>query len=147
CGTNAHSLSGGKHIYDRSRCTYCGKCEAVCLGEALTFYGREVTPEEVIGPLTEDRIFYDSSGGGVTISGGEPLLQADFCMELLKLLKANGINTAVDTCGFAEKTEIDKVIDHTDTFLYDIKFYDDDKHIKYTGQSNKVILDNLSYID
>lgn len=144
---SAHSFSGGKHVYDRNNCVCCGRCENVCLGEALTFFGKEVSPEEVLPLLTEDRIFYDGSGGGVTLSGGEPLFQADFSMELLRLLKAEEIHTAVDTCGFAEKNDIDKIIQYTDLFLYDIKCYDDKKHIQYTGCTNKSIIENLKYID
>jgi pyruvate formate lyase activating enzyme len=144
---SAHSFSGGKHVYNRNNCVCCGRCENVCFGEALTFYGKEVSPKEILPLLTEDRIFYEGSGGGVTLSGGEPLFQADFSMELLKLLKAEGIHTAVDTCGFAGKDGIDKIIQYTDLFLYDIKFYDDKKHIQYTGCTNKPIIENLKYID
>jgi pyruvate formate lyase activating enzyme len=142
----AHSLSGGKHFYDRNKCSGCGRCEEACLGEALTFYGKEITVQDALTLLTEDRMFYEGSGGGVTLSGGEPLLQADFCRELLNQLKATGIHTAVDTCGFVTRAQIDKVIDFTDLFLYDIKFMDAKKHIQYTGQSNEVILNNLTYI-
>jgi len=144
---SAHSFSGGKHVYDRNKCVCCGRCENVCLGEALAFYGKEVSPEEVLPLLTEDRIFYGGSGGGVTLSGGEPLFQAGFSMELLKLLKAEGVHTAVDTCGFAGKGDIDKIIGYTDIFLYDIKFYDNKKHVQYTGCTNKPIIENLKYID
>lgn len=147
CPVRAHSLSGGKHIYDRSICINCGKCAGVCRGDALTFYGNTISPEDALLLLLEDRIFYESSGGGITLSGGEPLLQADFCMELLKLLKREGIHTAVDTSGFAIRKELDKIIDYTDIFLHDIKFYDDVKHIRYTGQSNIIILENLEYIN
>ncbi len=143
----AHSFSSGLHVYDRSKCVYCGRCKNVCLGDALAFYSKEVSPEEVLPLLLEDRIFYDNSGGGVTLSGGEPLLQAEFCMELLKLLKWEGIHTAVDTCGFAKKADIDRLIDYTDIFLYDIKFYDEKKHIQYTGRTNQPIIENLKYID
>ena len=141
-----HSLSGDKHFYDRSKCTGCGRCEEACLGEALTFYGKDITVQDALTLLTEDRIFYISSGGGVTLSGGEPLLQADFCRELLRLLQTAGIHTAIDTCGFATRAQIDKVIDITDLFLYDIKFIDVNKHIQYTGKPNEVILNNLTYI-
>ncbi len=91
--------------------------------------------------------FYETSGGGVTLSGGECLCQADFCAELLKRLKENGINTAVDTCGFVSKEAIDKVASYTDAFLYDIKAIDEDVHIKCTGHSNKQILENIKHID
>lgn len=97
--------------------------------------------------LTEDKDFYDTSGGGVTISGGECLLQADFCAELLKKLKEEGINTAVDTCGFVSREAFDKVMPYTDVFLYDVKALDEAVHIQCTGQSNKRILENLKYLD
>ncbi len=144
---SAHRFSEGEHVYERAHCVCCGKCADVCLGEALTFYGRALSPEEALTLLTEDEIFYHSSGGGVTLSGGEPLQQADFCRELLRLLKRKGIHTAVDTCGFAGKGEVDKIIDDTDVFLYDMKFYDEKKHIQYTGCTNKPIIENLKYID
>lgn len=147
CSAHAHSFFDGKHVYDRNRCVHCGKCVDVCLGDALTLYGREISPKEALKLLTEDGIFYNSSCGGVTLSGGEPLQQADFCMELLKLLKTEGIHTAIDTCGFAGKSDIDKIIDYTDVFLYDLKFYDNKKHIQYTGRTNKPIIENLKYID
>lgn len=137
----------GKHVYDRDTCVHCGRCAAQCLGDALTFYGKEVSPEDVLPLLTEDRIFYDGSGGGVTLSGGEPLMQADFCRELLGLLKAEGIHTALDTCAYASREQIDKVTGDTDVFLCDVKFHDEQEHIRYTGKSNRIILDNLRYID
>ncbi len=110
-------------------------------------YGKKMTVEELLPVLLEDKDFYATSGGGVTLSGGECLCQADFCAEFLKALKEKGINTAVDTCGFVPKESIDKVLLYTDTFLYDIKAIDEDVHIKCTGKSNKIILDNLKYID
>ena len=147
CKNGAHILSDGSHVFLRENCIGCGKCEEVCLGGALTLYGKEMTVDEVLPKLLEDREFYESSDGGVTISGGECLLQADFCRELLRELKAAGINTATDTCGFVSREALDKVIPYTDTFLYDLKAYDEDVHIKCTGQSNKLILDNLKYLD
>ena len=103
--------------------------------------------DELVPILLEDKDFYEASGGGVTLSGGECLCHADFCAELLKKLKENGIHTAVDTCGFVSKEAIDKVMPYTDVFLYDFKAYDEDVHIKCTGQSNRTILENLKYID
>lgn len=147
CPSNAHKIVENKHIFDRNLCILCGMCESVCLGDALKFYGKEMTVEELLPHLTEDRDFYESSGGGVTLSGGECLCQADFCAELLKKLKKEGINTSVDTCGFVSKESIDKVIPYTDTFLYDIKAMDEDVHIKCTGRSNKIISENIKYID
>lgn len=144
CPSGAHK---DRHTFDRDKCIACGKCADVCLGNALTFYGKEMTVEELLPILLEDKEFYDNSDGGVTLSGGECLMQADFCAELLKKLKEEGISTAVDTCGFVSKEAIDKVMPYTDVFLYDIKAIDEDVHKKCTGHSNKLILKNLKYID
>ena len=147
CQAEAQKISESGHIFHRERCIACGKCEKLCLGNALTFYGKEMSVNELMPILLEDKAFYDNSGGGITLSGGECLCQPDFCAELLKTAKENGLNTAVDTCGFVPKEAIDKVMPYTDMFLYDIKAIDESVHIKCTGQSNKLILENLKYID
>ena len=144
---DAHIIENGVHKFFRQKCITCGKCEKLCLGEALKLYGTKADIDILLKKLCEDKMFYETSGGGVTLSGGECLLHADFCATLLKKLKESGINTAVDTCGFVNKSAIDKVIDYTDVFLYDMKAIDENIHIKYTGQSNKIILENLLYID
>lgn len=151
---NPESISFQPQIaFYKNKCIGCGECKKEaftvddCLGDARVLYGKEVTIDELLPLLLEDKDFYETGGGGVTLSGGECLCQADFCAELLMVLKEKGINTAVDTCGFVPKESIDKVLLYTDTFLYDIKAIDEDVHIKCTGQSNKVILDNLKYID
>ncbi len=147
CPTKAHKLTGNFHTLERGSCIACGKCAEVCLGDALTLYGKEMTSEELLPILLEDKSFYETSGGGVTLSGGECLTQADFCAELLKKLKSNGIHTAVDTCGAVSKEAFDKVIPFTDLFLYDLKAYDEDVHFRCTGMSNSRILENLRYLD
>lgn len=133
------------------KCIGCGECKKenpeVCPGEARVRYGRDVTVEELLPLLLEDRDFYENSGGGVTLSGGECLMQADFCGELLRRLKEAGIHTAVDTCGFVPREALDKVIPCTDVFLYDVKACDEDVHIRCTGQPNGLILTNLRYLD
>jgi len=151
---NPEGLSAKPQIaFYEHKCIGCGECQKEgfspehCLGDARVLYGREITVEELLPLLLEDREFYETSGGGVTLSGGECLLQADFCAELLKRLKEQGIHTAVDTCGFVSKEALDKVIPYTDSFLYDLKAYDEDVHIRCTGVSNKQILENLSYLD
>lgn len=146
CPAGAHG-SGDLHAFDREKCLGCGACEEACLGGALKFYGKTVTVEQLLPGLLEDKAFYDNSGGGVTLSGGECLMQADFCAELLRALKEKGIHTAVDTCGFVSRETLDKVIPYADIFLYDLKAYDEDCHIRCTGQSNRMILDNLRYLD
>lgn len=147
CIHNAHYIENGRHFFDREKCIGCGKCAEGCLGNSLTFYGKEIGLDELFSILTEDKDFYENSGGGVTLSGGECLLQADFCAEVLKMLKKNGIHTAIDTCGFVARDSLDKVIPYTDLFLYDLKAFDEDVHIKCTGKSNMLILENLKYID
>ena len=146
CPVGAHRISDGVHSLDRALCTACGKCAEVCLGDALTLYGKEMTVDELMPRLLEDREFYLNSGGGVTVSGGECLTHADFCRELLSRLKAEGISTAVDTCGFVSREAIDKVLPFTDVFLYDLKAIDSAVHEKCTGRDNKIILENLRYI-
>ena len=144
---NCHTKQNSLHIFKRENCISCGKCTEICLGDALVLYGKEVLADEITKKLIEDKIFFEESGGGVTLSGGEPLLQADFSAEILKKLKENGINTAVDTCGFAKKEDIDKVLPYTDTFLFDIKAINPDVHKTCTGVTNESILENLKYID
>jgi len=146
CPNNAHKMVDNKHFFERDLCVGCGKCADKCLGSALILYGKEITVDELLPLLLEDKDFYETSGGGVTLSGGECLCQSDFCVEILKRLKENGINTAVDTCGYVSKEIIDKIMPFTDTFLYDVKAIDEDAHIKCTGKSNNRILENLKYI-
>lgn len=147
CPVGAQKITAAGHTYNREECVLCGSCEGACLGNALKVYGKIMTVEELMPILLEDKSFYDNSGGGITLSGGECLCQPDFCAELLKNAKENGLNTAVDTCGFVPRAAIEKVMPFTDMFLYDIKAIDENVHIKCTGQSNRRILENLKYID
>lgn len=151
---NPEGLSAETEVaFYEHKCIGCGECKRAdflvsdCLGEARTEYGREISVDELLHLLLEDREFYENSGGGVTLSGGECLVQSDFCAELLKALKKNGIQTAVDTCGYISRENLEKVIPYTDVFLYDLKAYDEDVHIKCTGKSNKIILENLEYLN
>lgn len=147
CPKGLHSFDGEKHVFDRTGCISCGACADVCSASALVTYGREVTVDEILPELLYDKPFYDQSGGGVTLSGGEPLSQSKFCRELLKKLKENGVSTAVDTCGYAPRAAVDDVIPYTDTFLYDLKAANPDVHKSITGRDNTQILENLRYID
>lgn len=136
----------------QNKCIGCNECKREdfktedCLGEAQVLYGKKVSLEELLPQLLEDKEFYETSGGGVTISGGECLAQPDACAMLLKMLKESGVHTAVDTCGFVTKETLDKVVPYTDIFLYDFKAYDEEVHIRCTGKSNKIILENLKYL-
>lgn len=147
CPRGAHAFENGTHIFYRNQCTGCGRCAKVCLGNALTLYGKETTVDELLSVLLQDKAFYDASGGGVTLSGGECLLYADFCAELLKKLKESGVHTAVDTCGFVSQSVLDKIIPYTDIFLYDVKAFNEKTHEKCTGYGNRQILKNLLYLD
>ena len=147
CETSAHILKNGEHFFERNSCITCGKCVDVCPQNALKIYGKKMTVDNVIKIVLEDKLFYETSGGGVTLSGGECLLQSDFCAELLRQLKGLNINTAVDTCGYISHNRLDKVVPFTDVFLYDIKAFDSDLHLKLTGVKNDLILDNLIYLD
>ncbi|MEE0946672.1 MAG: glycyl-radical enzyme activating protein [Acutalibacteraceae bacterium] len=147
CPNNAHIFKDGVHEFKSDLCKECSECEKNCFSKAITLYGKRVTVDEILPLLLEDRAFYETSSGGVTLSGGECLCQADFCAELLKRLKEEGIHTAVDTCGYVQRESIDKVLPYTDVFLYDIKAIDSNVHIKCTGQPNELILENLKYID
>ena len=136
----------GKHEFDRANCRACGRCVAVCPNKALTLYGEQRTPEELLPELLADRRFYRESGGGVTVSGGEPLLQSAFCAALFRELKREGIHCAVDTCGNVPFRAVEEVLPYTDLFLYDLKQMDDALHRRWTGASNRLILENLRRI-
>lgn len=145
CPMHAHSFCGGNHLIDREKCVGCGLCETFCLMEALKLYGKKVTGEEILPALIEDCAFFGQKGG-VTLSGGEPLMQADFTVELLTLLKNAGINTAVDTCGYVPQKVFDRVLPYTDLFLFDVKAFKKETHIEATGVSNELILNNLKHL-
>lgn len=142
-----HTLREGRHIFDRKNCSFCGKCVEVCLNNALEIFGKIVDTRRIIEEMLKDNAFYAASGGGVTLSGGECLLQADACAEILKELRARGVHTAVDTCGNVPKEAFDKTMPYTNMYLYDVKGIDEKTHIRCTGQSNRLILENLRYID
>ena len=125
-------------------CDFCGKCVLYCPNDARQICGREYTVEALFDEIVKDKSFYESSGGGVTFSGGESMLQADFLCEIVKLCKENGIHTAVDTAGHVPWESFERVMPYTDVFLYDVKAYTDELHREGTGVSNRLILNNLT---
>lgn len=141
-----HTFVDNLHHFDRSQCKGCGKCASVCFTGAIELCGKEMTDEEVIQVVLRDRQFY-SDGGGMTLSGGEPLMQAEFSRALLKLAKDNGIHTAVETSGFAAAEAIGMIAPYCDLFLYDIKLLDSKAHKEYTCGGNEPILSNLKYLN
>jgi len=112
----------------------------------MELLGRTVTVDSLSDELVKDLVFFEKSGGGVTLSGGEPLMQPDFSAKLLQKLKEKGINTAIDTCGICSTSSLDKVMPYTDAVLFDLKEIDDEKHRAFTGQRNHRVLENLLYI-
>ena len=124
-------------------CELCGKCTLYCLHDAREICGKEYTVDEVLKEILKDKTFYDNSGGGVTFSGGECMLQIDFLEEILKECKKNGIHTAVDTAGHVPFEYFERILRFTDLFLYDIKCFDSEKHRRHTGIGNGLVLENL----
>ena len=125
------------------RCTLCRKCTLYCPVDARKVCGKEYTVDEVFSEIIKDKSYYENSGGGVTFSGGECMLQIDFLCKILKKCKENGIHTAVDTAGHIPFDSFEKILPYTDLFLYDIKIFDREKHKKYVGAHNDLILENL----
>lgn len=141
-----HAISAeenGAVVTDRTRCKRCGACTETCYAGARERIGREYTVDELIDEIESDRAFYEESDGGVTLSGGEPLVQPSFTLELLKACRKRGIHTAVDTCGAVSWKVFEKVRAYTDLFLFDIKHMDPLKHKGATGVCNRRILANL----
>lgn len=130
-------------LTNRDRCDVCGRCADVCYHGARIVSGKKMTVAEIIFEIERDLPFYDQSGGGVSFSGGEPLLQGKFLAALLRECRQREIDTVVDTSGFAPWDLIDSLLGDIDLFLYDLKLIDDDRHQEYTGVSNKLILRNL----
>jgi pyruvate formate lyase activating enzyme len=131
---------------DRDKCDLCFKCVDACPTKALNKVGEYITIEDTLAEIERDELFYQRSGGGVTISGGEPLLQWKFVSSLLKAIKQRHLHTALDTCGYAHWPTLERVLEHVDLVLYDIKHMNPGLHIEATGKSNRLILNNLRKI-
>ena len=129
---------------DRGACALCEECAAICQTGARDVIGRAMTVDEVVAEIERDTVFYDESGGGVTISGGEPLMQPEFVGALLEACRCRRLHTAVETCGAGDPDALLGLAVHTDLFLYDLKMMDDERHRRVTGASNRVILENLA---
>lgn len=147
CPNGCHSVSAEGHVVNRNSCISCGKCAEVCFADALEVAGKETTVEDVLKEVMKDEAFYKNSGGGMTLSGGEPMLSFDFTYELLKQGKEKGLHICMETCGFADSERYKKVVPFVDIFLFDYKLTNADEHKKYTGVSNDLILKNLFMLD
>jgi pyruvate formate lyase activating enzyme len=146
CEARATSLTDAGIRIDRKLCTGCGRCIEVCIAGARKFYGEESTVEKVFQEAARDVPFYNNSGGGVTVSGGEPLFQADFAAALLERCRNAGIHTCIETCGYVAPAAWKKALPVTDLVLYDLKLMDPAAHRQWTGKSNDKILGSLKLV-
>lgn len=146
CPRKAVRLEGGKAVTDRGLCTACGTCRKVCKADTRSIMGETMSVEDIVAQAAEDSLFYAGTGGGVTLSGGEVLLQADFAAAILKGCRKSGIHTAIETCGFADWERVRQVAREADLILYDLKHMDSERHRQGTGQGNERILENLTRI-
>ncbi len=153
CPTGAHTLTREGHILDREKCVACGRCAAICCTEALTMAMREMPVWDILATVERDRSFYgagNSDGrtvGGLTISGGEPMVHPEGTLALLEAAHAAGLSTAVETCGYFSATHLPRLCAATDLLLWDVKDTDRIRHEQYTGVTNERILENLRVAD
>jgi len=141
-----HLFTDSGRVFLRDKCKGCMKCADLCVSGAIVEYGKKYSAEEVLFEVLKDREIYEKTRGGITLSGGEPMLQPDFVLELLKLAKNENLNTALDTCGYAKWENYEKVLPFVDMVLYDLKAFDPNLHKTLTGKDNALILDNLKKI-
>jgi len=143
CTSKAIKFIQGSPVIDKCKCNLCGKCSDFCLKNARELVGKDITVKHLMSEIIKDEVFYEESNGGVTFSGGEPLMYADYLVNVLKFCKDKNIHTTIDTSGYATFEQFEKIIDNVDLILFDIKHMNNEKHLKYTGVSNTVILENL----
>lgn len=147
CENGCHSFGGGSHVYNREQCKICQRCAEECVCGAIESVGEVKSVSDVMREVLRDKPFYETSGGGMTLSGGEPMYQFDFTYSLLKAAKEEGLHTCIETCGFSSKENFRKIAPLVDIFLFDCKETDPEKHRQYTGVSNETILENLYFLD
>lgn len=143
---DARTIKNGILEIEREKCSGCGKCGGICLNDANELIGKELTASQVLEEALKDRIFYDTSGGGITVTGGEPSYQPEFTLELLRLSRDAEISIAIETCGIGSREFYEKAADLGATFLYDIKCIDSERHRRFTGADNTRIMSNLVYL-
>ena len=143
---SARTIENGNLKIEREKCVKCGKCAETCLNDANEIIGKEMKASEVLDEVIKDKMFYDTSGGGLTVTGGEPSYQPDFTLELLTLAKGNGISLAIETCGIGPRDFYEKAVDLGATFLFDIKCIDPIRHKELTGTDNAHIMSNLQFL-
>jgi len=144
CPNNAIKISKSKLEIIRENCNGCGICTIECPANALELSGKPYSVKELLAEVEKDSTFYYKSEGGITVSGGECTMQSEFLLSFLKKCKENYLHVTLDTCGFVEWNIFKKIIEYVDLVLFDVKIINEEKHIKYTGKSNKLILENLN---
>lgn len=132
---------------NHEKCNLCRDCIETCTEEALKIYGYSAESGEIIEEAVKDKNYYENSGGGLTLSGGEPLYQPEFALEILQKAKQKNLHTCIETSGYASQQTFEQISPYTDVFLFDYKMTNESKHIKYTGKSNRKILDNLAWLN
>lgn len=147
CPQHCHRLENGKHIFCRENCMRCGRCAEKCYAEAIELIGQTMTAAKTLAEVMKDKPFYGNSGGGMTVSGGEPMLQFEFTRALLSVAKGAGIHNCLDTCGVAPLDDYLQILKDVDILLYDLKSTDPDRHRTLTGVPLAGILDNLYRLD
>lgn len=147
CRNQAHRMNGSNRVYDRERCVVCGECAEGCYAEAIEVVGREVTVAEVIDEVESDRPFYETSDGGMTISGGEPTEQFEFTHALLAEAKDRDLHTCLDTSGLTSWERLEQLLPLVDLFLFDVKDTDAERHKRFTGADSAPILANLDRLN
>ena len=154
CPNGCHTItlppdgdSRPEHRIDYEKCVAGGACVEVCLGRALSIVGMEVHPDEILEEVLKDKAYYDASGGGLTVSGGEPAIHPDFLCEFLKKAKDAGLHVCLDTSGFASRRNYERILPYVDIVLFDCKETDPARHREYTGVANRPILENLAWMD
>ncbi len=146
CQQNSLNFKENGLNIDRETCTSCGECSEACPSTALSILGKLWSLEDLFHEIEKDKVYYTKSGGGITVSGGEPTQQPEFVGNFLKKCQENGISTALDTCGYASKKIYEKLLPYVDLVLLDIKMIDSNKHNKHTGVVNEIILENAVWI-
>lgn len=143
CKYGAIKMNPGEHRIDYKKCVSCGSCARVCPSQAIRMDGQEMTHEEVVAIVERDKSYYRSTGGGITISGGEVTMQPDFAIDILKLCHERGIHRCIETCGYCEWETLERILKEVDIVYIDLKHLDEGIHKKLTGLSNAKILDNI----
>ena len=143
CPEHAHELVNGEKVYHRELCTQCGRCVQECFAGALVMAGKSINADEVIEEIQKDEVYYRHSKGGVTFSGGEPVLQKDFLLALLRRCKECGIHTAVQTAGNYSWASLEELLAYMDLVMYDLKVMDPELHLRYVGNNGERIRDNV----